>query len=227
MDATEVNRRDGASGLQAVIAGQFRRPHGLLGALAGWIMANRASNIARNHWTVDLMELAPGAEVLEIGCGPGSGIGAVLEKVPHSRVTGVDHSALMIARSARRHAAALKADRLDLWQGEVSSLPEGRRFDAVFSCNVLQFVEERTAFLEEVRRRLKPGGIIATTYQPRGQCASAAEGRVWISQFAEDLCTAGFQDVDVREKVFGAMPAFCALGSLEAQQKAGAAKCSG
>lgn len=212
-----TSHRETGSWLSEVIVGQFRRPHGMLGSLAGWIMANRASNIARNRWTVGLMELAPGAEVLEIGCGPGRGIGAVLENIPRSRVTGLDHSALMIAKSARRHATALKADRLDLWQGELSSLPERHRFDAVFSCNVLQFVEDRTALLEGVQRCLKPGGLFATTYQPRGQCASAAEGRAWISQFAEDLCTAGFQDVDVREKVFGAMPGFCALGSIEAQ----------
>lgn len=193
--------------------GQFRRPHGLLGALAGWIMANRTSNIGRNRWTVDLLALAPGAGVLEIGCGPGIGLRSVLETVPDCRVTGLDHSGLMIRQAARRHAAALKADRLELWQGTLDSLPSGQAFDAVFSCNVLQFVPDRARLLEEVRHRLNPGGSFATTFQPRGKCATEAEGRAWIGQFAEDLCVSGFADVEVREKRFGAMPAFCALAA--------------
>lgn len=193
------------------IISQFRRPRGVLGTLAGWIMAGRASNIGRNRWTVELLGLAPGANVLEIGCGPGIGLGAVLTTVADCRVTGLDHSELMIRQAARRHAAALAADRLELWQGTLESLPRGRPFDAVFSCNVLQFVAQRQVFLAEVRSRLRPGGIFATTYQPRGQCATAEEGRAWIGHFAEDLCAAGFRDVEVREKMFGEMPAFCAL----------------
>lgn len=190
----------------------------MLGALAGWIMAHRASNIGRNRWTVELLSLAPGAHVLEIGCGPGVGLGAVLELVPECRVTGLDHSELMIRQAARRHAAALSADRLELWQGTLEGLPPGEAFDAAFSCNVLQFVTERQALLAEVKTRLRPGGTFATTYQPRGQCASAEEGRAWIGQFAEDLCTEGFRDVEVREKLFGDMPAFCALAMIPKRQ---------
>lgn len=196
---------------QKAIVGQFKRPRGPLGALAGWIMANRESNIGRNKWTVGLLALKPGAEVLEIGCGPGIGIKAVLETVEGVHVTGLDHSSQMIAQAAKRNGEALKADRLDLFEGVLADLPGDRRFDAVFSCNVLQFVEERQAFLQEIRLRLKPGGTFATTFQPRGRCATARDGRTWISGFAEDLCRAGFQDVDVREEPFGDMPAFCAL----------------
>ncbi len=203
--------KTGSGGLQATIVAQFRRPNGILGSLAGWIMAHRASNIARNRWTVDLLGLAPGVEVLEIGCGPGIGIGAVLAAAPGARITGLDHSALMISKAASRHAAALKADRLDLWRGRLESMPAGRSYDAVFSCNVLQFVEARGELLGEVQTRLKPGGTFATTYQPRGRCATAEQGRDWIGRFAEDLCQAGFRDVEIHEKLFGEMPAFCAL----------------
>jgi SAM-dependent methyltransferase len=203
--------RETGGWLSDVIVGQFRRPHGMLGSLAGWIMANRASNIDRNHWTVELMGLDAGARILEIGCGPGIGIEAVLSGVPDCRVTGLDHSALMISQAAARHAHALKSDRLELWQGDLVGLPEAERFDAVFSSNVLQFIRNRSALLEEVQSRLKPGGCFATTFRPRGSCAGAEEGRAWISSFAEDLCVAGFFEVQIRERPFGSVPAFCAL----------------
>jgi SAM-dependent methyltransferase len=197
--------------LQRRIVAQFRKPHGLAGSLAGWIMANRASNIARNKWTVDLLSLAPGARVLEIGCGPGIGLDAVLSAALDTHVTGLDHSELMITKAAKRHANALKFCRLELVCVDLASLPRGQGFNAIFSCNVLQFVDDRAAFLKLAHDHLKIGGQFVTTYQPRGQCASAEEGRSWIGQFAEDLCQAGFTDVDIREKGFGEMPAFCAI----------------
>ncbi|CTQ51513.1 bifunctional 3-demethylubiquinone-9 3-methyltransferase/ 2-octaprenyl-6-hydroxy phenol methylase [Roseibium album] len=197
--------------LQRRIVAQFRKPHGLAGTLAGWIMANRASNIARNKWTVGLLSLAPGARVLEIGCGPGIGLDAVLSAAADTHVTGLDHSELMITKAAKRHANALKFCRLELVCGELTNLQSGQGFNAIFSCNVLQFVDDRKVFLTLAHNHLKTGGQFVTTYQPRGQCASADEGRSWISQFAEDLCQAGFTDVDVQERNFGKMPAFCAI----------------
>ena len=53
---------------------QFERPHGALGALAGFVMSHRPSNRERNRWTVDL--IAPEARCSRPGnrlrSGPGS-----------------------------------------------------------------------------------------------------------------------------------------------------------
>jgi len=125
-------------------------------------------------------------------------------------VSGLDHSELMIRQAARRHAAALAPDRLELWQGQLESLPQGAAFNTVFSCKVLQFVAQRQALLANIKSCLETGGAFATTYQLRGLCASAEEGWAWIGGIAEDLCKAGFRDVEVREKPFGVMPASCA-----------------
>ena len=81
---------------------QFRRPTGLLGRLAGWIMANRPSNIERNRWTVDVLNVQPADHVLEIGFGPGLAIAQVARLAPQGRLVGIDHSALMIERASRR-----------------------------------------------------------------------------------------------------------------------------
>lgn len=199
--------------LQKMIVSQFRKPQGVLGALAGWIMANRRSNIARNQWTVDLLNLPPEANVLEIGCGPGVGLQSVLEEGAEIRVTGLDHSGLMIERAARRLEQKFDADRWTVRQGTIEDLQSDERYDAAFSCNVLQFVADREGFLDRVKNRLKPAGLFATTYQPRGACASVEAGRDWIGGFAEDLCKAGFLDVDIHEEAFGDMPAFCALSA--------------
>jgi hypothetical protein len=56
------------------LAGQFHRPHGVGGHLAGWVMAHRCSNRRRNRWVVSLLDVQPAGRVLEIGFGPGIAI---------------------------------------------------------------------------------------------------------------------------------------------------------
>ena len=46
--------------LRSSIVSQFEHPHGFWGSVAGWIMGNRPSNIRRNLWTLDLLEIGPG-----------------------------------------------------------------------------------------------------------------------------------------------------------------------
>ncbi len=52
--------------LQKKLIAQFHHPKGFLGIIAGRIMANRESNLARNRWTVDLLNLQPDDHVLEL-----------------------------------------------------------------------------------------------------------------------------------------------------------------
>ena len=47
---------------------QFAGPTGPLGRVAGRLMARL--NGPLNDWVVELLEIAPGDRVLEVGCGP-------------------------------------------------------------------------------------------------------------------------------------------------------------
>ena len=83
---------------------QFMKPKGFFGHLAGWTMALRPSNRARNKWTVDLLDLEPHHRVLEIGCGPGFALQLCADKLCKGHITGIDHSDVMIYQSKRRLA---------------------------------------------------------------------------------------------------------------------------
>lgn len=89
--------------------------------------------------------------------------------------------------AARRHAAAIDTGRLQLRHAELCDLEKDLLFDAIFSCNLMQFVKDRKGTLILASGHMKAGGVFATTYQPRCQCATVEEGRRWIGQFAEDL----------------------------------------
>ncbi|MCP4897122.1 MAG: hypothetical protein GY906_09135 [bacterium] len=46
------------------VAEQFGKPSGFLGSVAGFIMANRSSNIERNEWGIGLLDIQPSLPVV-------------------------------------------------------------------------------------------------------------------------------------------------------------------
>jgi trans-aconitate methyltransferase len=181
------------------VVSQFHRPRGLGGRAVGWIMGTRPSNVRRNRWAVDLLDVQPTDRVLEIGFGPGVAIEAFAARTPDGVVCGVDHSDLMVRTAARRNAAAVGEDRVHLEVGEAEDLsgfaPES--FDIVFTVNTMMFVADPTAQVERLRALLRPGGTIALVHQPRQEGADEESARRSGVELSALLTAAGFTDVRV------------------------------
>jgi 2-polyprenyl-3-methyl-5-hydroxy-6-metoxy-1,4-benzoquinol methylase len=102
--------------------------------------------------------LAPGARVLEIGCGTGS---TALRLAPHvASYAGTDDASEMIA-IAREKLSETPVPGLAFEVGRTGdgSLPPGP-FDAVLAFNLLHLVPDLGATLTEARDRLGPGGLL-------------------------------------------------------------------
>jgi ubiquinone/menaquinone biosynthesis C-methylase UbiE len=196
----------------AAIRAQFGRPTGLPGRAAGLLMAHRSSNRRRNAWAVSLLDVRPDDRVLEIGFGPGLAI-LELSRIAHEGyVCGIDHSELMLRQATRRNADGIRRGVVDLRLGSVDALPAfDAPFDKILAVNAFLFWNEADARLEQLRRLLRPDGLIAVAHQPRGPGASdetaAAKGR----ELAGALVRAGFSEV--RVETMRLKPAVvCALG---------------
>jgi ubiquinone/menaquinone biosynthesis C-methylase UbiE len=164
----------------AAIVGQFAHPQGAAGSVAGWVMAHRRSNRQRNSWVVSLLDVQPTDRVLEIGFGPGLAIAELNRRVGDAgHVYGIDHSEVMLRQATRRNAAAIAAGRVSLSRAPVDHLPPslGGPFDAILTVNSLGFWPAPTERLDELRRRLRPGGRIAIASQPRCPGATASTSR--------------------------------------------------
>jgi ubiquinone/menaquinone biosynthesis C-methylase UbiE len=179
----------------AALVSQAGRPRGMAGRLEGWLFAYRPSNRQRNRWVVSLLDVRPTDRVLEVGFGPGIAIAELSRRVgPAGHVYGLDHSEVMLQQATRRNAAAIAAGRVTLTLGTVEALPPvlDGPFDIILAVNSLGFWPQRTKRLEDLRRRLAPGGRIAIVSQPRCPGATRATSLAAAREITDLLQTAGF-----------------------------------
>lgn len=152
-----------ASAFWAAVGAQLRHPEGTAGRLAGGLM--RLGNARANACAVRALDPRRGEHIVEIGCGPGHALRRILT-AEVAIVTGIDHSAVMIAQASRNNAQAIAKDRLRLLNGDFSSLPlQDDTINAVLAVNVAYFMKDAAA-LAEALRVLVPGGrlVLYTTH---------------------------------------------------------------
>ena len=192
---------------------QFHHPTGAVGHVAGWIMGRRSSNVARNRWAVQLLDIQPTDRVIELGCGPGVAIAALATRAIRGLVVGVDQSQVMIRQARRRNRAAIRAGRVRLIHTPVESLSIGDGpFNAALAVNTVGMWPDPTARLRELSPLLRPGGRIALVSQPRCPGATAATSAA-ANELTTLLTEAGFEHL--RTEMLGLdPPAACVLGHV-------------
>jgi ubiquinone/menaquinone biosynthesis C-methylase UbiE len=175
---------------------QGGRPTGILGRAVGLLMAHRSSNRKRNSWAVSLLAVRNDDRVLELGFGPGLAIRELSRIAVDGYVCGIDHSELMLRSASRRNADAIARGVVDLRLGSVDELPEfDAPFDKILAVNATMFWGDPVARLAELRRLLRPGGLIAVVHQPRGPGATDDASRARGREMAAALDRAGFSEV--------------------------------
>jgi SAM-dependent methyltransferase len=195
------------------VVGQFQRPRGVGGRLAGWVMAHRSSNRRRNAWAVSLLDVARTDRVLEVGFGPGIAIRELAARAPDGLVCGVDHSEVMLGQARRRNAEAIRAGRVDLRLGTAERLPRfDAPFDKVLAVNSMAFWDDPVACLRAIRSSLRPGGRVAIASQPRCPGATARTSSEAGEDIARCLVEAGFRDARI-ETLPLTPPVVCVLAT--------------
>jgi ubiquinone/menaquinone biosynthesis C-methylase UbiE len=207
--------------LRQAIFAQFGRPAGLLGRLAGFIMANRSSNRQRNAWTVELLAIKPGERLFELGCGPGLAIKAALDRGA-GYVLALDHSQEMIREARQRCRQEERDGRAEFRTGGLGLLrPEDGRFDGAWMVNVAQFLPSRAEAFATIARALRPGGRLAVTHQPRPAGAQAVDAEKFAAMVKEEMSAAGFRDIAQHTLPLAPAPAVCVVGFIPVRERHG------
>ena len=115
---------------------------------------------AEPHAAYLLPHLKTGYRVLDFGCGPGTIYVGLARIVAPGEIHGIDMEESQIAL-ARAAAEAGGHSNAAFHVGDVTNLPfEDGYFDVAHCHSVLMHVPDTSAVLAEVKRVLKPGGII-------------------------------------------------------------------
>jgi SAM-dependent methyltransferase len=107
---------------------------------------------------VELAGVGSGQHVLDVGCGPGSLIAALLTKLEPAAVAAVDPSASFVAAAKERYPG------VDVRRAAAEALPHpDGAFDATLAQLVVHFLTDPVAGLREMARVTHPGGVVAAS----------------------------------------------------------------
>lgn len=116
---------------------------------------------------VERSKIAKGMQVLEVGCGSGAiALHAAGVVGPEGKIYALDVQAGMLKRFERKLAQSENRDisNVELIEADACDMPfEDASFDLVYMVTALPEMPDPQRALQEVKRVLKPGGILAVT----------------------------------------------------------------
>jgi ubiquinone/menaquinone biosynthesis C-methylase UbiE len=125
------------------------------------VLRSHTWRTAENSASYLIPHLRPGMTLLDIGCGPGTITTDLALLVGPGQVIGLDSSADVVAQ-AQEHAAPLGLANLRFEVGDLFALSfDDATFDVVHAHQVLQHLTDPVAALVELRRVLRPEGLLA------------------------------------------------------------------
>lgn len=145
---------------------------------SAFTLKHHASRTAAEQAAFFLPYLQPGMKLLDCGSGSGSITLGLAQLIAPGKVTAVDISEVEVTRS-RSRAATEGVTNVRFEVGNIYNLDfPDESFDAIFSNNVLEHISEPVKVLEEMRRVLKPRGVIGIRDHDLGGSMFAPPGAV-------------------------------------------------
>ncbi len=176
-----------------------------------WAEAGRGEEMEESHLPItlpvlDLMEIEPDDNVLDVGCGAGWLSRLLAERLPEGRVVGMDISDEMVRR-ARKNYVAL--DNTMFVIGGVDEIPwDANFFTRAISVESAYYWPDPTRGLREIFRVLREGGsawVLINYYRDNPDCHQWAKAfatpthMLGAEEWAALFRDAGFSDVAYRQ----------------------------
>lgn len=150
------------------MASQLRKPEGEAGIKTGEWM--NTGNLQMNKNTLSVLDAQNGDSILEIGMGNGLFVKDIVENKPLLRYTGCDLSEEMVKEATKLNSDFLKNGQVNFVQGTLLDLPmQDESFDKIFTVNTIYFWDRETDALKELKRVLKPNGLLIVALRPKHQ----------------------------------------------------------
>lgn len=127
--------------------------------------ANRAISMGMDRgWrrkAVQQLRLFGGGRYLDIGTGTGDLVFEILDQSPHVLVDGIDPAEQMLEIARRKADKRAVGDAVNFFTADALELPmESDTYDGIVSGFCFRNIERRQQALQEMKRVLKPGGML-------------------------------------------------------------------
>ena len=149
----------------------------------------------RFRWAVELLDVRPDEQVLEVGCGYGHMIGLICKHLTIGHITAIDRSAAMVQAAIRNNRRHIDSGNAEIIHQDLlgSKLPSAS-FDKAFLFNINAFWMDPISEMAEVKRVLKPGGEFFIFHQPPPE----HEIGEFVERFESNLTKNGFEIVSAK-----------------------------
>ncbi len=155
------------------------------------------TSLDRLQWAVEIMDIQPGDQILEIGCGRGNAVRLVAEKLSTGHITAIDCSEKMTTVAEQSNAELIVSGVATILNTEFPDATfHPASFRKIFLFNINLFWMDPAAELNEVRRLLRPNGIFYIFHQP----PPGHEPTEYAERFRENLSKNKFE---IRDVIFG------------------------
>jgi len=129
---------------------------------------------------VEQLDLKPGSQVLEIGCGAGFLSLALAER--KLNVHAIDSVDAMVEQTRQHVQEANLADQISVDVGDITALAfEDKSFDLVLAVGVIPWIEWPDIAIQEMARMLKPGACVILTADNRARLS------IWLDPLRSPL----------------------------------------
>lgn len=144
-------------------ARQLRCPEGADGLLTGERMNRSNGGMIRAAW--NSLPLRPDISLLEIGPGNGLHISGIMDRFFPVHYIALDISETMLGEIARNNPSVTPPAKLECRLADGQNIPlADQSADMGFTVNTLYFWKDPVAYMKEIFRVLKPGGIFSIAF---------------------------------------------------------------
>lgn len=184
-------------------AAQLRCPSGAQAAETARTMNRIHGEL--NRTCIGLLRIRPGDRILETGPGNGAFASDIVADRGDVFYTGIDWSPDMVRQARARHADLIESGRVRFLLGDSASIPlAAQGFDKALTVHTIYFWDDPAGQLAELKRVLKPGGLLCMAFADRQFTEKMPFARLGFRLYhAHDatalLEDAGFRIQDVRQ----------------------------
>jgi ubiquinone/menaquinone biosynthesis C-methylase UbiE len=148
--------------------------------------------------------LAPGMQVLDIGCGVGD-VSLLAARIVgrQGAVLGIDRASSSVEIAGRR-ATALGFNHAQFQVADIPTFKTDQKFDALVGRLVLLYLPDPPAALRRLSQHLRPGAIVAFQEYDRSQFSQVPAGELFlqIKRWLLDAFVAAGTELDMGAKLY-------------------------